>query len=108
MTDRTIFETWNEVTRRSTELIVEEETGKTFIVHAQDTKPILDANKRASNNFDPSAPNPHGMTRIASVPMVIWRQWQALGITQDERLLNAELDKPENKFLRTDGGRRLR
>jgi hypothetical protein len=107
MPDRTILDTWNPVTRRSTELVIDGETGATFVVHTQDTKPIIEANKRASNNFDPYAPNPHGMTRVASIPMVIWRQWQALGITKDERLLNAELDKPENRFLRTDGGRRL-
>lgn len=107
MADRTIFETWNEVTRRSTELVIDGETGLPLIVHTQDTKPIIEANKRASNNFDRYAPNPHGMTRVASIPLVIWRQWQALGITRDEKLLNAELNKPENRFLRTDGGRSL-
>lgn len=107
MADRTVWTGWNPVTRRSTELVIDGETGLPLIVHTQDLRPILEANKRASNDFDRLAPNPHGMTRVASIPMVIWRQWQALGITKDERLLNAELDKPENRFLRTDGGRQL-
>lgn len=107
MADRTVWESWNPVTQRSTELVIDGETGLPLIVHTQNTQPIIEANKRASNNYDRYAPNPHGMTRVASIPMVIWRQWQALGITKDEKLLNAELDKPENQFLRTDGGRRL-
>lgn len=105
MADRTLFESWNPVTRRSTELVLDEETGLSYIVHAQDLKPIIAHCKQLSANFQGT--NKQDITHVASIPLVIYRQWEALGITKDEQLLKRELEKPENRVFRTDGGRKL-
>ena len=105
MADRTLFTTWNETTRRSTELVVDGETGLPLITHSQDCKPILDANKRLANNF--TGPNKDGFTLVARIPMVVWNEWRRLGITRDEAALNAALQMREAMYLRTDDRRRL-
>ena len=105
MGDRTILDTWNPVTRRSTELIIDGESGLPLIVHTQDTKPIIEHCKRLASNFQGT--NKDDITHVASIPMVIWRQLQALGITRDENELNKWLDEFDNRVFRTDGGRRL-
>jgi hypothetical protein len=105
MTDRTILDTWNETTRRSTELIVDGETGLPLIRHTQDVKPILEANKRLANNF--TGPNKEGFTLVARIPVVVWNEWRRLGITRDEAALNAALQMRESMYLRTDDRRRL-
>jgi len=105
MADRTLFTTWNETTRRSTELVVDGETGLPLITHSQDCKPILDANKRLANNF--TGPNKDGFTLVARIPMVVWNEWRRLGITRDEAALNAALQMREAMYLRTDDRRRI-
>jgi len=105
MADRTILTTWNPVTRRSTELVVDGETGLPLITHSQDCKPILDANKRLANNF--TGPNKEGWTLVARVPAVVWQEWSRLGITKDEKALNAVLQMRESMYLRTDDRRRI-
>lgn len=105
MTDRTIFESWNEATRRSTELIVDGETGLPLIVSTQDVRQILDANKRLANDFQGT--NKDGFTLVARIPMVVWQEWNRLGITKDEAALNAALQMREAMYLRTDDRRRI-
>ena len=105
MADRIIFTTWNEVTRRSTELVIDGETGLPLITTSQDVKPILEANKRLANNF--TGPNKEGMTLVARIPLVVWNEWRRLGITNDEAALNAALQMRESMYLRTDDRRRL-
>jgi hypothetical protein len=39
--------------------------------------------------------------------MVIWQQLQKLGITKDQKALNAWLDERDNRVFRTDDGRRI-
>lgn len=105
MADRTVFESWNEVTRRATELVIDGETGLPLITHTQDCRPILEANKRLANNFQ--GPNKEGFTLVARIPMVVWNEWRRLGITQDEAALNVALQMREAMYLRTDDRRRL-
>ena len=105
MADRTIFESYNEVTRRSTELVIDGETGLPLITHSQDCRPILEANKRLANNF--TGPNKEGLTLVARIPVVVWNEWRRLGITRDEAALNAALQMREAMYLRTDDRRRL-
>jgi hypothetical protein len=105
MADRTVLETWNPTTRRSTELIIDGETGLPLIVTSQDVKPILEANKRLANNF--TGPNKEGLTLVARIPIVVWNEWRRLGITRDETALNAALQMRESMYLRTDDRRRL-
>jgi hypothetical protein len=103
--DRTIFESWNPVTRRSTELVIDGETGLPLIVHTQDTKPIIEHCKRLAANFQGT--NSHDITHVASIPLVIWRQLEMLGITKDQKALDRWLDERDNRVFRTDDGRRL-
>jgi hypothetical protein len=105
MADRTILTTWNPVTQRSTELVIDGESGLPLIVHTQNTKPIIEHCKRLASNFEGT--NKDDITHIASIPMVIWRQLQALGITRDEKELNKWLEERDNAVFRTDGRRRI-
>jgi hypothetical protein len=105
MPDRTVFESYNPVTRRSTELVIDGETGLPLIVHVQDTKPIIEHCKRLAANFQGT--NRQDITQVASIPLVIWRQLQMLGITRDEAALNKWLDERDNRVFRTDDARRL-
>ena len=104
MTDRTIFESWNPDTQRSTELVIDTD-GQSWITQTQNVKAILEANKRQSNNFQ--GPNKEGFTHIARVPMVTWAEWTRLGITKDQAALKAALEMRESMFLRTDDRRRI-
>ena len=105
MADRTLLDRWDETIRLSTELIVDGETGLPLIRHTQDVKPILEANKRLANNF--TGPNKEGLTLVARIPVVVWNEWQRLGITKDQAALNAALQMRESMFLRTDDRRSL-
>lgn len=100
-----IYDYWNETTRRSTVIETDSETGLPLITHTQDVKPILEANKRLANNFQ--GPNKDGFTLVARIPMVVWQEWNRLGITKDQAALNAALQMREAMYLRTDDRRRL-
>lgn len=107
MADRTILTTWNEATRRSTELVVDGETGLPLITNSQDVRPILDANKRQAASFDPHRARNADFVHVARIPMVVWAEWNRLGITKDQAALNAALQMREAMYLRTDDRRRL-
>ena len=102
---RTLYESWNPVTQRATE--VSTDGGDLVFVHSQNTKPIVESAKALAANFDPHVPRPHGMTHVARIPLVIWRQLEKLGITKDEKALNAWLDNRDNRVFRTDDARKL-
>jgi hypothetical protein len=107
MTDRTILDRWDETTRRSTELIVDGETGLPLIRHTQDVRPILEANKRQAASFDPHRASKADFVHVARIPMVVWAEWNRLGITKDQAALNAALQMRESMYLRTDDRRKL-
>lgn len=100
-----LYDYWNETTRRSTVIETDSETGLPLITHTQDVKPILEANKRLANNFQGT--NKDGFTLVARIPMVVWQEWNRLGITKDQAALNAALQMREAMYLRTDDRRRL-
>lgn len=102
---RVIYENYDPVTRRYTEIVRDAETGLPVITYTQDIKPILEANKRAASDF--RGTNPEGMTRVASIPNVIVQRLMQTGIWYDQKAMKAWLDDPANRFLRTDDGRRL-
>ena len=102
-----IFESWNPVTRRSTELRLDSETGLPVIIRVQDTRPIIENNKRLAASFDRTAPNPHGMTRVASIPNVIWLQLVKDGIAFNQERLNAWLNERDHALFRVDDRRKL-
>jgi hypothetical protein len=102
-----LYEGWNPVTRRYTEVTLDDETGLPLILHTQDVRPIVEDCKRRASAFDKHAPNPHGMTLVARIPTVVWLRWERLGITRDQKALNAVLDSREARAFRTDDSRRL-
>ena len=102
-----LYDNWNPVTRRGTTIETDSETGLPLIVQTQDTKPIVESAKALASNFDKHRPNPDGITHVARIPMVIWQQLQKLGITRDQKALNAWLDERDNRVFRTDDARRI-
>lgn len=103
---RTIYESYNPVTRRATE-VTSDSDGLTFI-HSQDTRPIVESAKALASNFDPIAARPaHGFTHVARIPRVIWNELERLGITQDEKAMNRWLDERDNRVFRVDDARKL-
>ena len=104
-----LYDNYNETTRRGTTIEIDSETGLPLIVQTQDLKPIIEANKRQANAFDKHQARQQrdGITHVARIPMVIWQQLQKLGITKDQKALNAWLDERDNRVFRTDDSRRL-
>jgi hypothetical protein len=101
----TLYEKYDEVTTRYTEITTDSETGLPLITYTQDIKPIIEANKRRSSNF--TGTNKDDFTHVASIPNVVVQRLMQTGIWYDEDAMNAWLDDPDNRFFRTDGGRRL-
>jgi hypothetical protein len=103
--DRTIYETWTPETQRSTELIIDGETGLPVIVQSQNTKPIVESAKAIASSYDPLVRR--DVTHVARIPLVIWQRLMRLGIAKDPKAMNAWLDSREARLFRTDNARRL-
>ena len=100
-----LYDTYDPVTRRSTWIETDAETGLPIITYTQDIKPIIEANKRAASNF--TGTNEQGITRVASIPNVVVQRLMQTGIWYDQKAMARWLDDPANRFFRTDDGRRL-
>ena len=100
-----IFEKYDPVTTRYTEIVTDSETGLPLITYTQDTKPIVEACKRAASNFTGTSKT--GFTRVASIPNVVVQRLMQTGIWYDEKAMNAWLNQRDNRVFRTDDGRRL-
>ena len=96
---RPFYETYDPVTRRGTEIERDDEVGLVF-THTQDTKPIVESCKAIASSFDPLVRR--DTVHVARIPLVIWRQLQRLGITNDEAALNRWLNDRDNRVFRTD------
>ena len=105
MTDKLVYERWDETTRRLTELTLDEDTGLPIIRHTQDTKPIIDNNKRLRSNFDPLVKR--DVTHVASIPLVVYADLVRKGVTKDPVRFNKWLDSYECRAFRVDDGRKL-
>ena len=101
----TLYEKYDEVTTRYTEITTDSETGLPLITYTQDVKPIIEANKRAASNFTGTSKT--GFTRVASIPNVVVQRLMQTGIWYDEKAMNAWLNQRDNRVFRTDDGRRL-
>jgi hypothetical protein len=103
-----LFESYNPQTQRATEVTTDPDTGNLVFIHSQNTKPIVESAKRLAANFDPHVARPaHGFTHVARIPLVIWRELERLGITQDEKAMNRWLDERDNRVFRVDDARKL-
>jgi hypothetical protein len=105
MTTPPLYESYNPVTQRATEVTVDDDTGHLVFVHSQNTRPIVENCKAIASNFDPLVRR--DTIHVARIPLVIWRHLERLGITRDEKALNAWLDDRDNRVFRTDDARRL-
>jgi hypothetical protein len=93
-----LYQHYDPLTGRNTEVEVD---GKEMLfIHSQDTKPIVESAKAIASNFDPLVRR--DTIHVARIPLVIWRQLQRLGITNDEKALNAWLNDRDNRVFRTD------
>jgi hypothetical protein len=101
-----LYERYDPVTGRNTEIETDAEAGLVF-THTQDTRPVVEACKRAASNFDPNAWRKLGWTRVASVPAVIVRQLMREGIWQDPKRRTEWLNGRDQRVFRTDDGRKL-
>lgn len=74
------------------------------IEHEQDVTDILKDNKAKANEIDRH--QPHGnMSKVASIPMVIFHDLKKKGILGDEKRFKQWLNDPDNRAFRTRGGR---
>lgn len=112
MADVVLTDTYRPDAGRRTRVIIDGETGLPLIVNTQATAPIVEANKRAQSLFDPHVARQNnvgssGMTRVASIPNVVWMRLKKMGITRDPKALERWLDRRDARFFRTDDCRRL-
>jgi hypothetical protein len=101
----TLYERYDPVTTRYTEIVTDSETGLPLITYTQNTRAIVEANKRAAASF--TGTNKHGFTRVASIPNVVVQRLMQTGIWYDEKAMNAWLNDRDNRVFRTDDARRL-
>ena len=100
-----LYERYDPVTTRYTEITTDSETGLPLITYTQDVKPIIEANKRAASNFTGTSKT--GWTRVASIPNVVVQRLMQTGIWYDEQAMNVWLNQRDNRVFRTDDARRL-
>jgi hypothetical protein len=103
--DRTIYETYRPDTTRSTEVLIDGETGLPIIVQSQNVHPIVESAKAIASSYDPLVQR--DVTHVARIPAVIYGRLQRLGITRDPVAFNKWLDSRECRAFRTDNARRL-
>ena len=101
----TLYERYDEVTTRYTEIVTDDETGLPLITYTQDVKPFIEDNRRRAANF--TGTNKHDITHVASIPNVVVQRLMQTGIWYDEQAMNAWLNQRDNRVFRTDDGRRL-
>jgi len=101
----TLYERYDPVTTRYTEITTDSETGLPLITYTQDVKPIIEANKRAASNFTGTSKT--GWTKVASIPNVVVQRLMQTGIWYDEQAMNVWLNQRDNRVFRTDDARRL-
>ncbi len=99
-----LYERYDPVTGRNTEIETDPEAGLVF-THAQDTRPVTESAKAIASSFDPLVQR--DTVHVARIPLVIYRQLQRLGITQDRAAFNRWLNDPDNAVFRTDDRSKL-
>ena len=92
----------------------DESAGQVTVERVQDVEPILDNNKRLLNDGSNGYSKSKDLKRVASIPLVVLEQWMkedgvnflAMPHGPDrEKYLRKKLNDPNNKWLRTSGGR---
>jgi hypothetical protein len=70
----------------------------------QDVTSVIEHNKAFANDA-PERWNGGEMHRVASIPLIIYQELEAKGITKDPVAFSKWLNDPDNRFFRTRGGR---
>jgi hypothetical protein len=100
-----LYERYDPVTTRHTEVITDTDTGLPLIVRTQNARLIMESAKRIASNFDPHVKR--DITHVARIDANTWANLTRLGITRDPKAFNAWLDSREARYFRTDDGRRI-
>ena len=100
-----LYENYDPVTQRATEIEIDADTGLPLIIQTQAVVPIMESAKRIASNFDPHVKR--DITHVARIPLVIWQRLVRTGVAKDEKAFNAWLDSRECKLFRCDDGRKL-
>jgi hypothetical protein len=97
---RPLYEHYDEVTQRATEITTDEDTGNLVFVHAQGTRDIVESAKAIASSFDPLVRR--DTIHVARIPMNIYMHLKKLGIVADRKKFEAWLNDPDNCVFRTD------
>lgn len=111
MADRILFTT-RKANGRATRVVRREEGGLLIAHHQNNLEAIADQCKREASNFDPIAHRANAgrseqMTKVASIPLVVWQNLWRKGIAQNPNLLNEWLNRRDSRVFRTDDARKL-
>ena len=102
-----LYESYNPVTLRATEVTEDSDSGGLLFIHSQNTRPIVESAKALASNFDPHMPHPDDVVHVARIPIGIYMHLERLGITKDRKAFDAWLDARDNAVFRTDDRRKL-
>jgi hypothetical protein len=107
-----LYESVDRLTMKRTRVVRDSETGLPLIITQQNTRPVLEDNKRMATRLDRQERRQlnrrgSGMMQVASIPFVVWQRLAAQGITKDRKRLLKWLSERDNRAFRTDDGRRL-
>ncbi len=107
-----LYENRNHAAGTHTRVVVDTDTGLPLIIKTQNTRPIVEANKRMANAVDRHVQRRRrlkgaGTTQIASIPIVIWHQLVAEGIDRDQQALQRWLSERDTRLFRVDDGKKL-
>jgi hypothetical protein len=105
--DRLIYESYDAVTTRGTEVLIDADTGLPLIVRTQDVRPIIESAKRIASNFDKYRARKQEFVHVARIDNNTFANLTRLGITRDERAFNGWLNTREGRAFRCDDGRKL-
>jgi hypothetical protein len=70
-----------------------------------DATGVVEDNKAEFNQFDERSSWKGDVHKVASIPMALYYDLKAKGITDDPARMKAWLNDPENRFFRTRPGR---
>jgi hypothetical protein len=107
-----VFDQVNRMGVRST-VTLDPDHKRPLIGMAQDCAPILEQNRREQNEWQRAHQNnPIRARKIASIPWVVWQQFQQIGVVEGMRVVDeagflALLSDPDLRALRCDNGGRL-
>jgi hypothetical protein len=105
MSTQPLYERYDPVTTRHTEVVADSETGLPLIVRTQNARLIMESAKRLASNFDPHVKR--DITHVARIDINTWANLTRMGITRDPVAFNKWLNSREARYFRTDDARRI-